>query len=109
MMKKSKLKRRLLNRLAKSTLAIVSGAFVLSAPTQALALEPTELVETAEAVANTQVSKEIVSSALKVMRSRPALSLATSIVCISCAPVVGTATSASLCIACGILIAKTIG
>lgn len=59
--------------------------------------------------ATNQGAKEALNAALKATRSKPALTLATVVVCTSCIPVAGIAVSASMCVACGILIAKTIG
>lgn len=66
-------------------------------------------VETANQVVGAESSlkatKEVLNLGLQVARSKPAMTVATGIVCISCVPVAG----AGLCIACGILIAKTFG
>ena len=56
-----------------------------------------------------QVGKEALNAALKAARSKPAMSIATGIVCVSCVPVAGAVASPGMCIACGILIAKTFG
>ena len=53
--------------------------------------------------------KEALNSALKVARGKPALSLATVIVCGAALPLGAAAGSVSLSIACGILIAKVAG
>lgn len=53
--------------------------------------------------------KELINSALKMSRSKPAMSIATTVVCLTCIPVAGVAVSPGMCIACGILIAKTLG
>lgn len=53
--------------------------------------------------------KEALNQALKFARGKPAMSLATSITCLACLPIAGVAASPGLCIACGILIAKTLG
>jgi hypothetical protein len=58
---------------------------------------------------NNEAAKTALSEALKVTRSKPALSLAAMITCVACAPVAGAAASPALCVACGILIAKVIG
>jgi hypothetical protein len=49
------------------------------------------------------------NSALKAANSKPAMTGATSIVCLACVPLAGAAASPGMCIACGILIAKTLG
>ena len=56
-----------------------------------------------------KATKEALNGALKIARSKPAMTAATGIVCISCIPVAGAVASPGLCIACGILIAKTFG
>lgn len=56
-----------------------------------------------------KAGKEALNTALKVAKSKPALSAATGIVCLACIPVAGAAASPVLCISCGILIAKTFG
>ena len=54
-------------------------------------------------------AKEVLNAALKVARSKPSMFIATGITCAACAPVAGTCASASMCVACGILIGKTFG
>ena len=68
-----------------------------------------DAAETAKDVIGSEGGKEALNEALKVARSKPALSVAAGITCLGCFPVAGAATSPGLCIACGILIAKTIG
>lgn len=58
---------------------------------------------------NNEGAKEALNAALKVARGKPALSVAATVVCISCIPVAGATVSASMCVACGILLAKTLG
>lgn len=58
---------------------------------------------------NNEASKTALNEALKVSRSKPALSLAAVITCCACIPLAGIAASPTMCIACGILIAKVIG
>ena len=53
--------------------------------------------------------KEALNQALKVARSKPALSVAAGITCVACLPAAGAAASPGLCIGCGILLAKVIG
>jgi hypothetical protein len=55
-----------------------------------------------------QVIKEVANGALEVAKSKPALALACGITCLACIPAAGAAASPGMCIACGILIAKTL-
>jgi hypothetical protein len=54
-------------------------------------------------------TKAVLNSALKVAKSKPAMTLATGVVCIYCVPVAGACTSAYTCAGFGIIIAKTLG
>lgn len=56
-----------------------------------------------------KATKVAIDVALKMSKSKPAITVATGIVCLACIPVAGVAASPGLCIACGILIAKTLG
>ena len=58
---------------------------------------------------NNEAGKTVLNEALKISRSKPALSLATVIVCLTCPAVAGLAATPAMCIACGILITKVIG
>jgi len=75
-------------------------------PSTAGAIDP---VEAANQVAGSEGAKEALNAALKLTRSKPALTVASVITCAACIPVAGAAASPGLCIACGILIAKTVG
>lgn len=57
----------------------------------------------------TKTAKETLDAAMKIARSKPALSTATDLVCLACIPVAGVASSPGVYVACGILIAKPIG
>lgn len=48
---------------------------------------------------NNEAAKTALNQALKVSRSKPALSLATAIVCLACPPVAGAAASPGMCVA----------
>lgn len=101
------LKNKLLNRVGQVALSLVSGALVIGsagAPAGAI-----DAAETAQEVIASEGGKEALNQALKVARSKPALSVAAGITCVACVPVAGAAASPGLCIACGILIAKVIG
>jgi hypothetical protein len=53
--------------------------------------------------------KEALNAALKTARQKPALAVAAAISCLACAPAAGLAASPSICVACGILLAKVLG
>ena len=84
-------------------LAILSFTFLAS---PVAASDPAQVAKDTLA---TEGGKEVLNEALKVARSKPALSVATTIVCVACVPVAGASASASMCVACGILLAKVIG
>jgi hypothetical protein len=93
-------KKYLLNHLGKVGISVLTiSAGLLLRLVSALAMD--SVTETASHVIGTEGGKEA--------RSTPALSIATGITCMACAPVVGATMSSGLCIACGILIAKTMG
>ena len=96
-------KRKVLKHLGKVGMAIVS--LILMAPPVG-AIDP---VEGANHVVASEGGKEALNTAARLARSKPALSTATVITCIACLPAAGVATSPGLCIACEILIAKTLG
>lgn len=101
------LKKKLLNRVGQVALSLISAAFVVGS-----AADPVRAVdaaETAQEVISSEAGKEALNQALKVARSKPALSVAAGITCAACLPFAGAAASPGLCIACGILIAKVIG
>ena len=82
--------------------AILIGS--ISAPAVAL-----DQVETSKNVLASEGGKEALIQALTMAKSKPALSVATGIVCLACVPAAGAVASASMCVACGILIVKTVG
>lgn len=96
-------KRKVLKHLGNVGMAFVT--LTLMTP-WAVGVDP---VETANQAVASESGKEALNAALKVARSKPALSIATGITCVACIPVAGAAASPGLCIACGILIAKTLG
>lgn len=100
-------KKRILNHLGKVGMAIITASLMTS---PSLAIDSAELASQAiGAEGSREASKQVLDSALKLARSKPAMSTATGIVCLACLPVAGAAVSPGLCIACGILIAKTLG
>lgn len=86
-----------------ASIAIVIGS---SGVAPAGAVDPTDA---AKGVLGTEGGKEALNQALKFSKTTPALSIATAITCLACVPAAGAGASAGLCIACGILIAKTFG
>lgn len=107
MIKKRTIKKRVINHLGRVSLALISVALM---STPANAVEPVEVVGKAMGNEGGQVAaKEALNAALKMAKSKPAMTTATGIVCLACVPVAGAAASPGMCIACGILIAKTFG
>lgn len=104
MVTKRTLKKRVINHLGRVSLALISVA---------LMSEPVTAVEPLEAIISNEsgqvAAKEALSAALKMARSKPAMTTATGIVCLACVPVAGVAASPGLCVAVAILIAKTFG
>ena len=97
------IRKRLLKHAGKVCLAIISASMMVS---PSLAIDPSEA---AAEVIGAEGSKIALEQALKLTRSRPALTVAGIIVCGACVPAAGVAASPAMCIACGILIAKVIG
>lgn len=99
--------RKIIRHLSRVTMAVLSASLMVS---PALALDPSEAA--GQVLGNKggrEVAKEALNTALKAAKSKPAMSAATTIVCLACIPGPGIAASPGLCIACGILIAKTFG
>lgn len=55
------------------------------------------------------VTKKAIDAALIAAKGKPAMTMATTIVCLGCIPIASAAASPAMCIACGILLAKTLG
>ena len=98
-------KKKILNHLGKIGMTLLSVSLLLGS-SSASAIEP---ADTAAQAVTSEGGKEALNAALKVAKSKPALSVAAAITCIACVPVAGGTASLSLCIACGILIAKSLG
>lgn len=92
-----------MKHLGKVGVAFIS--FSLMTPRRAVSVDP---IEAANQVIASEGAKEALNAALKVAKSKPAMSVAAGITCITCI-LAGAAASPGLCIACGILIAKTLG
>jgi len=100
-------RKRILKHLGKISLALLTVSLMTS---------PASAVDSAEAASQVigseggkRAAREAVSGALKIAKSKPAMTMATGIVCLACVPVAGAVASPGMCIACGILIAKTFG
>jgi len=99
-------KRRVLNHLSQICMALISISLMTS-PVSAVDAEVAK-----QAIGNEgglKATKSTLQVALTLARGKPALSVATGIVCLSCAPTAGITASPGMCVACGILIAKTFG
>jgi hypothetical protein len=92
-------KKKILNHLSKVGMSMLSVSLLLGS-------SPASAIDSAVA---SEGGKEALNMTLKIAKSKPALSVAAGITCIACIPVAGVAASPGLCIACGILIAKTLG
>lgn len=95
--------KKILKHLGNVGMAMVSLS-LLTSPVSAV--EPNEILGSE---GGRQATKEAINGALKIAKGKPAMSAATTIVCLACVPVAGAAASPGMCIACGILIAKTLG
>lgn len=103
MQQKISTKKRILKHLGKVVTTLVGVALLPSISSA------NDSAETANQVLGNEGGKEALNTALKVAKGKPALSVATAIVCLACAPVSGVAASPALCISCGILLAKVLG
>jgi hypothetical protein len=109
-------KKKVLKHIGKVGMAIFYLA-VMTSPMAFAAIDSSEAAEqvlgsegAAEAAkAALKAGKAAMNSALKAANSKPAMTGATVIVCLACVPLAGAAASPGMCIACGILIAKTLG
>ena len=100
-------KKRSLGHLKKVGLALLTGSLMVS---PSFAVDPVEPVSQVIALEESRKSvKMVIDSALNLTKGKPAMSLATIIVCGACLLVAGAPVSAGLCIACGVLITKTFG
>ena len=107
MTKTKKYKKRVLKHLGKVGMALIT--LIVMNPS-ASAIDPVEAANQAVgSEGGREAAKRALDGALKVAKSKPAMTTATGIVCLACIPVAGAAASPGLCVACGILIAKTFG
>jgi hypothetical protein len=102
-------KRKFLKHIGNVCLALISIG-LMSSPISA-AVDPSEAATEAIAAAepSVKVAKEVLNGGLKVAQSKPVMIVATSIVCLASIPLAGVVASPGMCVACGILIAKTFG
>lgn len=107
MLTKISLKKRTLKKLGQIGLSLFSVALVIGS--SGASAGAVDAADAAKDVVGSKGGKEALNQALKVARSKPALSIAAGITCIACMPAAGVAVSPSMCVACGILIAKTLG
>ena len=98
-------KNKILNHLSKVGISLLSASLLLVSSSASAA----DSADAAAQVIASEGGKEALNAALKLARSKPALSIAAGITCIACVPIAGVAASPGMCIACGILIAKTLG
>ena len=100
-------KKQILNYLGNVTMAFITASLMIS---PSLAVDPAQAAnQVIGAEGGSKAAKEALDNALKLAKSKPVMSTATGIVCLACIPATGAAASPGLCIACGILIAKTFG
>ena len=99
-------KKKVLKHVGNIGMAIIS-AIIMTSP--ASAVDPAQAAgQVIGAEVDTKAAKEALNTIVKMAKSTPAMATATTIVCsIACVPAVGV--SPALCVACGILIAKTLG
>jgi hypothetical protein len=100
---KKSVSKRLFKHVGKVALGIISTTLLVSSA------GAVDVADGAKEIVGSEGGKAAVNQALTVARSKPALSVATVIVCLACVPAAGIVTSPGMCIACGILIAKVIG
>ena len=104
---KKPIRARVLNHLGK--IGIVTISLILMPP-PSLAVDPSEAAsQVIGAEGGKLAAKETLNAALKIAKGKPALTTATAITFLACIPAAGAAASPGMCIACGILIAKTFG
>ena len=107
MREKQNRSKRILKHLGKISTALITVSLMTS---PALGIDTTEAASQVIGSEGGRIAaKEAVNGALKFAKSKPAMTTATGIVCLACVPVAGAVASPGMCIACGILIAKTFG
>ena len=109
MLKKTNIKKRVVYHLGNVGMAFLT--LILMTP-PSLAVDPAEAANTVTVLGTEggkKASKEVLDATLKMAKSKPAMTAATGIVCLACLKAAGIVASPGLCIACGIVIAKTLG
>ena len=94
-----------MKHLGRVCLSVLSVTFLINSS----AVSAIDSADVAKQTIVTEGGKEAINTALKVAKSRPALSVAAGITCVACIPVAGVVASPGLCVACGILVAKVLG
>jgi hypothetical protein len=97
-------KKKFFNHFVKVGVALITR--LILTPAISSAVDP---VDSSSQALRLKGGKEVLHSALKMARSKPSLALAATITCLACPPVAGVASSQELFMACGVLIAKTLG
>ena len=108
MLKKKEKNKKLIARKIFKYLSTV-GFGVLSATLMIPASVALEPIEASGSIIASEGGKAAINEALKIAKSKPALSIAAAISCLACLPVAGVVVSPAVCIACGILISKVLG
>ena len=85
------------------------SVFYLTLMTSPMACAVDSSEAASQVVGSEGATKAAIHGALKMAKSKPVITAATSIVCLACIPIAGAAASPAMCLACGILIAKTLG
>jgi hypothetical protein len=92
--KKVSRKKQFINYLGTVATGIFSAVLVLGT-------SPASAIDPANEVVGSESGKQVLNGALKVARSKPALSVAMGITCIACMPVAGATASTGMCLSCG--------
>lgn len=107
MREKRKRTKQILKHLGKVGMALVTVSLMTS---PALAIDPADAAgQVIGSEGGRLAAKEAINGALKFAKSKPAMTTATTLVCLACVPIAGAVASPGMCIACGILLTKTVG
>jgi hypothetical protein len=113
--KRKKVSRFIKNHTKKVGVAAITGVWILLTSQPAFGVDPAITPAAAEAgkaaapAPTPDMIRGAVGEAMSFAKSKPGMSVATAITCLACAPAAGASASPALCVACGILIAKTFG
>ena len=109
MKEKQNRSKRILKHLSKISIALIQVS-LMTYPALAIDIDHAEAAGQAIGSEGGRLAaKQAINGAVKLAKSKPAMTTATGIVCLSCVPLAGAVASPGMCIACGILIAKTFG